>query len=300
MRLGTPGEEKEGVYQGVDFLRDVALGKSPDLKGKRVAVVGGGNVAIDAARTAWRLGAGEVNVIYRRTRQDMPAYAEEIEAAEQEGIIFHFLSNPVRVLGPAKVTAVEVQHQQLGDFDPSGRRRPVPVEGSVFQLSVDFLIPAIGQRPDSACIDGAGVDVKRDSTFNVSKELVTSRPGVFAAGDAVSGPASVIEAVAQGNRVARSVDSYLRTGKEEKFDSRPIVHFPGLTWDMEQYGEVARLRPRHMEVKARRASFQEVELGQDEQIIREECKRCLRCDLEWLESHPEAREPECKVAAEGR
>ena len=299
MRLGTPGEEKEGVYQGVDFLREVALGKAPDLKGKRVAVVGGGNVAIDAARTAWRLGAAEVNVIYRRTRQDMPAYEEEVEAAEQEGIIFHFLSNPIRVLGPAKVTAVEVQHQQLGDFDASGRRRPVPVEGSVFQLSVDFLIPAIGQRPDSACIDGAGVDVKRDSTFKVSQELVTSRPGVFAAGDAVSGPASVIEAVAQGNRVARAVDSYLMTGKEEKYDSRPVVHFPELTWDMEKYGEVARLCPRYMEVKARRAGFQEVELGLDEKTIREECKRCLRCDLEWLESHPEAREPERRRAAEG-
>ncbi|MEW6441988.1 MAG: FAD-dependent oxidoreductase [bacterium] len=299
MRLGTPGEDKEGVYQGVDFLRDVALGRAPDMKGKRVAVVGGGNVAIDAARTAWRLGAAEVNVVYRRARQDMPAYAEEIEAAEQEGIIFHYLSNPVRVLGPARVTAVEVQHQQLADFDSSGRRRPVPVEGAVFQLSVDFLIPAIGQRPDSTCVEGAGLEVNRDSTLKVSKELAASRPGVFAAGDAVSGPASVIEAVAQGNRVANAVDQYLRAGQIEKYDSRPVVRFPEITWDMEQYGGAARLRPRHVEVAARRGSFQEVELGQDEKTIREECKRCLRCDLEWLESHPAAREPERVRAAEG-
>ena len=300
MRLGVPGEEKEGVCQGVDFLRNVALGEAPDVKGKRVAVVGGGNVAIDAARTALRLGAAEVNVIYRRTRQDMPAYEEEVEAAMEEGVLFHFLSNPVRVLGPARVTAVEVQHQQLGDFDGSGRRRPVPVEGAVFQLSVDFLIAAIGQRPDSACIDGSGVEVKKDSTFKVSGDLGTSRPGVFAAGDAVSGPASVIEAVAQGNRVAWAVDTFLRTGAQEKYDSRPVVHFPDLTWDMEKYGEAGRIRPRYLEVKERRGTFREVELGQPEQAIREECRRCLRCDLEWLESHPAAgRQPEGMRAAEG-
>ncbi len=288
MRLGIPGEDRGGVYEGIDFLREVALGKVPDMTGKRVAVVGGGNVAIDAARTALRLGASEGHVIYRRTRQDMPAYGDEIEAAEQEGVIYHFLSNPVRVLGPAKVTAIEVQHQELGEFDRSGRRRPVPVEGSEFPLAVDMLIPAIGQQPDSACADGAGIEINRNGTLKASKELATSRPGVFAAGDAVSGPASVVEAVAHGNRVARVVDAYLRTGEIESFVSRLEVHLPALTWDMEDYGEAARIRPVFLDAEKRRTNFEEVELSQEEGVIREECKRCLRCDHEWQESRERA------------
>jgi len=283
-RLGIPGEDKEGVYHGVDFLRDVALGKAPDLTGKRVAVVGGGNVAIDAARTAWRLGAQKVHVIYRRTREDMPAYKEEVEAAEQEGIVFHFLTNPVRVLGPQRVTAVELQQQELGEFDRSGRRRPVPVEGAVFQLDVDVLIPAIGQRTDTSWADGDGLEFNRDATLKVSKSLATTRPGVFAAGDAVSGPASVIEAVAQGNRVAMAVDHYLRTGQVEKVDYNPPYHYPALTWNVDAYAEAKRPAPKFLDVAARRGNFQEVELLLDEETIREECKRCLRCDLEWLES----------------
>ncbi len=299
MRLGIPGEDRGGVYEGIDFLREVALGKVPDMTGKRVAVVGGGNVAIDAARTALRLGASEVHVIYRRTRQDMPAYGDEIEAAEQEGVIYHFLSNPVRVLGPAKVTAIEVQHQELGEFDRSGRRRPVPVEGSEFPLAVDLLIPAIGQQPDSACADGAGIEINRNGTLKASKELATSRPGVFAAGDAVSGPASVVEAVAHGNRVARVVDAYLRTGEIESFVSRLDVHLPALTCVMEDYGETARIRPVFLDAEKRRANFQEVELPQEEGVIREECKRCLRCDLEWQESRERAGKEQATRAVAG-
>jgi len=299
MRLGIPGEDRKGVCQGVDFLRGVALGEVPDMTGKRVAVVGGGNVAIDAARTVLRLGASEVHVVYRRTRQDMPAYEEEIEAAEQEGVIYHFLSNPVRVLGPATVTAIEVQHQVLSEFDRSGRRRPIPVEGSEFPLAVDMLIPAIGQQPDSACLDGAAVECNRNATFKVNKELATSRPGVFAAGDAVSGPASVVEAVAQGNQVARVVDAFLRTGRIESVVSQPDVHLSALTWNLEDYGEVARIRPVVLEVEKRKATFQEVELCQEEGAIREECRRCLRCDLEWQESRQRAEEREAVRAAAG-
>jgi len=299
MRLGITGEDREGVVQGVDFLRETALGRAPDLKGKAVAVVGGGNVAIDAARTAWRLGACEVHVVYRRTRQDMPAYEEEIEAAEEEGIIYHFLSNPVRVLGPARVTAIEIQHQKLGDFDRSGRRRPVPVEGSEFPLAVDMLIPAIGQQPDGACADEAGLALNRNATFKVGRELATSRPGVFAAGDAVSGPATVIEAVAQGNRVARAVDAYLRTGKVERVDGRPEVHLPELTWNMEEFGDVHRIKPRFLAMEDRKQSFQEVELGQDEEEIRQECRRCLRCDLEWAGTTQQVEEGKRAGAAGG-
>ena len=300
MWLGIPGEDRGGVYQGVDFLRSVALGEVPDMTGKRVAVVGGGNVAIDAARTALRLGATEVHVVYRRTKQDMPAYKEEIEAGEEEGVIYHFLSNPVRVLGPAKVTAIEVQHQELGEFDSSGRRRPVPVEGSEFPIAVEMLISAIGQQPDSSCADETGIEFNRNATFKVSEELVTSRPGVFAAGDAVSGPASLIEAVAQGNRVARVVDTYLRTGEIERSISRPDVHLPALTWNMEEYGEAARIEPAYLEAKERKTNFREVELSHKPRAIREECKRCLRCDLEWQESRERSRQQvAAKAAAAG-
>ncbi len=288
MRLGIPGEDHEGVYQGVDFLRDVALGSAPDLTGKSVAVVGGGNVAIDAARTALRLGAAAVHVVYRRTRQDMPAYKEEIEAAEQEGVVYHYLSNPVRVLGPARVTDIEVQHQELGEFDRSGRRRPVPVEGSVFPLSVQVLIPAIGQQPDSACADAGGIEFNRNATLKVGKDLNTSKPGVFAAGDAVSGPASVIEAVAHGNQVAKVVDAYLRTGEVKRFLPELDVHLPPLTWNMEDYGDAKRIEPVLLDARERRESFREVELPHKAKAIREECKRCLRCDLEWRESRERA------------
>jgi NADH-quinone oxidoreductase subunit F len=283
LHLGIPGEDRAGVIPGIDFLREVALGNPPDIRGKRVAVIGGGNVAVDAARTAWRLGAAEVHIVYRRTRADMPAYPEEIEAAHEEGAILHFLAAPVRVLGPAKVTALEIQHQKLTEFDASGRRRPVPVEGAVVTLEIDILIPAIGQETDKLCVLNAGLETNRNSTLKVGPSLATTRAGVFAAGDAVSGPASVIEAVAHGNRVAKEVDVYLRTGRREKVDIPLEAHLPPLTWDMEQYSEALRLRLPWIPVAARQGSFREVEGSAPEKDIRAECRRCLRCDLEWAQ-----------------
>jgi NADH-quinone oxidoreductase subunit F len=223
-KLGVPGEEKQGVLHGTDFLREVGLAQRgaaptsemPDVAGKKVAVVGGGNVALDAARTAWRLGASEVHVIYRRTRADMPAYAEEVRAAYEEGIQFHFLANPVEVLGDGKVSGVVVQRQRLGEFDSGGRRRPVPVDGDTFVLPVDIIVPAIGQTTDTSWMQKAGIQSTRGSTFVVGDAFETSRGGVFACGDAVSGPATVIEAVAQGNLVSVSVDHWLKTGEDRR------------------------------------------------------------------------------------
>jgi NADH-quinone oxidoreductase subunit F len=282
-RLGIEGEEKSGVYGGVDFLRDVNLGNAPDLAGKRVVVVGGGNVAIDAARSSLRLGATEVNVVYRRTRAEMPAYTEEIVAAEHEGVIFYYLTNPIKVVGDNKVTGVEVISQALGDFDRSGRRRPVPVEGSEFVIQADLLIPAIGQATDLSCLNGDGVDTNRNSTFVVDKSFATSRTGVFAIGDAALGPASVIEAVAQGNLVAESVSAYLGGGEIAKPVYNPPYHFPELTFDMEEYANARRPAAPELEPAQRRHTFDEVELGMSESVIKEECRRCLRCDLEWQE-----------------
>jgi NADH-quinone oxidoreductase subunit F len=293
-KLRIEGEDRAGVVHGVDFLRDVALGQAPDLTGQRVGVVGGGNVAIDAVRTAWRLGAREVHVIYRRRREDMPAYTEEIEAAEEEGVLFHFLTNPTRVLGDGHVTGVECLKQTLGEFDRSGRRRPVPLSGSEFVIELDMLIPAIGQTPAlEGLAERDGVAVRRDDTFEVSEALGTSRPGVFAAGDAVSGPATVVEAVAQGNLVARAVDRYLRSGQMPV--EKPVV-LPGYevveqAFNLEEYAEARRPEMPCLPLEARQGSFAEVDLTMDERTIQEECKRCLRCDLEWLQEMELAFEP---------
>jgi NADH-quinone oxidoreductase subunit F len=289
-KLRIEGEDNKGVVHGVDFLRDVALGNPPDLTGLRVGVVGGGNVAIDAVRTAWRLGASEVHVIYRRRREDMPAYEEEIDAAEHEGVQFHYLTNPTRVLGDGHVTGVECLAHTLGDFDRSGRRRPVPISGSEFTIGLDMLIPAIGQSPEVSGLDGQ-VELQRNRTFAVDDALCTSRQGVFAAGDAVLGPATVVEAVAQGNAVARAVDHYLRTGKVEKLVTLPGYEVVNQPFNLDDYADARPPKMPELTVEERRGSFREVELGLDEKAIQEECKRCLRCDLEWLEQMGLAFEP---------
>jgi NADH-quinone oxidoreductase subunit F len=303
--LGIAGEDQEGVYPGVDFLRDVALGNAPDLTGKRVGVVGGGNVAIDAVRTAWRLGASEAVLIYRRQREQMPAYADEVEEAIEEGIHFHLLTNPVRILGDGNVTGIECLRYELGEFDRSGRRRPVPIPGSEFTIPLDVIIPAIGQEPDLACLDpdldactACGMDIQRDSTMVVNRALSTTREGVFAAGDVVLGPASVIEAVAQGNQVAKSVDNYIRTGSSEKQVILPGYEAIEQIYDLEEYADAKRPEMITTPIAERQNSFDEVECGLPQGAIREECKRCLRCDLEWLEVRalPQEPQPDREVA----
>jgi len=255
----------------------------PEVAGKKIAVVGGGNVALDAARTAWRLGASEVHVIYRRTKADMPAYADEVKAAYEEGIQFHFLANPIEVLGDDHVSGLVIQRQRLGEFDAGGRRRPVPVEGDTFILPIDMLIPAIGQTTDTSWMQQAGVKATRSSTFEVGEAYQTSRGGVFACGDAVSGPATVIEAVSQGNLVAVAVDSWLKTAEYH----RPRYETPRIDvaqyFDLEAYANARRPEVPELALSDRRGSFREVELGFDERTVQEEAKRCLRCDLEWLE-----------------
>ncbi len=284
-KLRLEGEEMEGVYHGAKFLCDIALGQAPDLTGKRVAVVGGGDVAIDAVRSAWRLGASEVHLVYRRSRADMPARKDEVKATEEEGIQFHFLTNPSRVIGDGKVTGVELLRQELGEFDNSGRRRPTPIAGSEFILDMDVLIPAIGQEPDLAWMEGDGtIETGRGATCVVNDGLATTRAGVFAVGDLVLGPATVVQAVAQGNRVADTVNHYLRTGSSELAAARPGYEIIEQQFNMTEYTEAARPQTREMPIEARRGNFEEVELLFDEKTVQEECKRCLRCDLEWLET----------------
>jgi NADH-quinone oxidoreductase subunit F len=308
-KLGIPGEELTGVIHGTDFLREIGLSSVKDtgvskpgkkVAGKRVAVVGGGDVAIDAARSAWRLGAKEVHIVYRRQRQDMPAHKEEIAAAMHEGIQFHFLANPVKVLGERHVNGVLVQRQSLGEFDNSGRRRPVAIEGDEFTMEVDVLVPAIGQTTDVSPFDGSGVEFTKGNTFKVAEALNSTKAGVFAAGDAVSGPWTVIGAVAQGNQVAVAVDTWLQTGKLVKphFDTsrRDIVQLT----NMDDYANAHRPSMPELSVAERTGNFREVELGYDEKIACEEAKRCLRCDLEWMDWMGIARPQVAAVQAPGQ
>jgi len=246
-------------------------------------VVGGGAVAIDAARMAWRFGASRVHLVYRRTREDMPAWGDEVHSAEVEGITFHFLTNPIRVQGTTHVTGIECQAQKLGDFDRSARRKPVPLKGSEFLLDVDVLILAIGEAPDVECLSGStGISVNRDSTITVSEDLATSCPGVFAAGDAVLGPATVVTAVAQGNKVAVAVDAYLKGHRVTTPRFVSSYHEIPQLFNAEKYADAKRAVMPELPVDVRLRSIAEVELGLDEKTAREECKRCLRCDLEWL------------------
>lgn len=213
--MGIPGEDKEGVFEALELLKDVKLGKQvPDFKNKKVIVVGGGNVAMDAVRTTLRLGA-EVTLVYRRSYEEMPAAIEEIEAAQAEGIKFNILTNPTQVIGNKKVSEVECIRMELGDWDASGRRRPVPVKGSEFKIPTNYLIQAIGEAPESEPIKEMGVSLDRGGRIQVDDNLMTNVEGVFAGGDVVTGPAIAIDAVAAGIKAAEAIENYLE-GKKTK------------------------------------------------------------------------------------
>ena len=283
-RLGIPGDDKNGVYYGVEFLRDIALNNLPDVSGKRVVIVGGGDVAIDSARSAWRLGAVEVTVLYRRDEKDMPAHREEVEAAMEEGIRFHFLVNPVAVLGNGSVNGVRVQRQRQAEYDNSGRRRVRPIAGSEFDVACDVIIPAIGQTTEFDWLKDDTIQTDRLTAFKVGHSHETTADGVFAAGDAVLGPSTVIQAVAEGNKVAMAVDHWLRTGKIERLVYEPRRHDYVQKFKIEDYVHARRPRPRLLPPERRVGTdFLEVERGLDEMMAQEEAKRCLRCDLEWLQ-----------------
>lgn len=219
--MGIPGENFNGVYSANEFLTRVNLMKAYDPEydtrvrlGKHVVVVGGGNVAMDAARSALRLGAEEVSIVYRRGEDEMPARREEIEHAKEEGITFRLLTNPVRILGDEKfnVTAVECIKMELGEPDKSGRRSPVPVEGSEFTIPADVVVIAIGTSPNPMIFKGSeGLDQNKRGTVVADEETgATSKCGVFAGGDVVTGAATVISAMGAGKKAAKAIDEYLK------------------------------------------------------------------------------------------
>ncbi|MEM4703693.1 MAG: FAD-dependent oxidoreductase [Candidatus Bathyarchaeia archaeon] len=230
MKLNVPGEDLNGVINAVDFLRAVALGEHVDV-GEKVAVVGGGNSAIDAARTAKKLGAKEVMILYRRSREEMPALPSEIAEAEREGIIFHFLVAPKQIIGDnGKVKAIECLRMRLGEPDESGRRRPVPISFSEHQYEVNTVIPALGQVAETTCLpkELLNGDARAPLIQVDPFTLETNMPGVFAGGDITSGPASIIEAVGAGKRAAVSINLYLtgqdlRKGRDENVEETTWV-----------------------------------------------------------------------------
>lgn len=282
LKMGIPGEDEFGGFvDATAFLKKVNLEekKSP---GRRVCVIGGGNSAIDAARTSLRLGAEEVHIVYRRLREQMPANPAEIEAAIEEGIHLDFLTAPVRILGEAgKVVGMECIKNELGEPDASGRRRPVPIKGSNFVIECDLILPAIGQEPDLSFLNGdLKFEIGRWHNFVVDeKTLATNIPGFFAGGDAVTGPATVVQAVAAGHRAAVSIDCYLR---EKAYTGYwyPKPHLQVAKLELTEEDEKL-VRPKLPELPAveRAASFDEVELGLDERSALCEARRCLRCDL---------------------
>jgi len=207
VRLNLPGEDRNGTLYGVEFLRDVNLGKKVEI-GKRVVVIGGGNVALDAARTALRLGS-RVEIYYRRSRGEMPAIPEEVDEAIREGIKLHLLTGPTRILRKgARVAGLECVRMKLGEPDGTGRRRPIPVPGSSFQVSADTLIAAIGQRTDFQSLKG--LELNKDGTVRVDPQTgATSSKGIFAGGDVVTGPGWAIDAIQAGKKAAESIHRYL-------------------------------------------------------------------------------------------
>jgi len=285
-RMGVAGEDDgyAGFIPGVKFLRDLNLDQCPSLEGKVVAVVGGGNVAMDCARSALRRGAKEVSLLYRRSRAEMPAHATEVNDAEAEGVNYHFLVNPAAlVTANGRIRGVQCVRMELGEPDASGRRRPVPVPGSEFFLPCDIVVPAIGQAPDLSFLDGR-IAVGKRGTISVNPvTLATSVPGVFAGGDIVLGARTVVEAVAQGNRVAVSIDQYLRQGTpsptvEDQLDDwleKVGVYDP--KEEIGIYGGRPRQEGRVAPVAERVKDFREVEGGFDFHAGRTEAERCLRC-----------------------
>lgn len=296
--LGLDGEDLEGVLPGTSMLIDRGLLKETPV-GERVVVIGGGNTAIDCARTCWRLGAEEVTVLYRRSRSEMPANDIEVVEADHEFVKFHFLAAPTKLIGEnGKLTGLEFIRMELGEPDASGRRRPVPVEGSEEIIPCDNVIAAIGQFPELDFMDDDedAKQIERTRWNSIQTDdltMATNIPDVFAAGDSVLGAATVVEAIGTGRKAARSIHLYL-SGEEMAAQDNWVTNpkkqvlttneIPGAP----ESG--ARVKMPELEVTERAGSFIEVELGLPEEEARREAQRCLQCGLICYKHVPGAQE----------
>ena len=285
-KMGVDGEDRGygGFIPGVVFLRNINLGKKVPL-GERLVVVGGGNVAIDCVRSAVRLGFKDVRLLYRRSRAEMPADEVEIREAEEEGIVFNYLTLPTRLIAEdEKVRAVECIRMELGEPDASGRRRPMPVEGSEFIIETDVVISAIGQDSDLFLLGSEPIEVSKWGTIRIDeRSMETSLAGVFSGGDCVTGPASLVEALAAGSDAALAIDRYLNEQEPELPLYRKLEKFAGAVkvFDKNESMGILGGQPRPaiscLPVEERIRSFQEVDRGLTAETAVEDADRCLRC-----------------------
>jgi NADH-quinone oxidoreductase subunit F len=286
LEMGVPGEEAEGVLQALEYLKDHHLGIPVDL-GKRVVVIGGGNSAVDAARVAFRdKRVKQATILYRRTRKEMPAYPEEIEAGLEEGVAIEYLTAPVRVrTQDGRVVGVECIRMKLGEKDASGRARPVPVPGSEFQVPADTLILAISERAYTPYLkdsDGLTLSPEWGTIIVDPASMATTRPGVFAGGDVVSGPSSVVEAMAAGKTAALAIENYLegRSLAQVYEVTRPACYVEPVTLTEAEAQNQTRSKMPHLALAKRRSGHEEIELGFSKELALKEARRCLRCELE--------------------
>ncbi len=279
-RLGIAGEDLQGVIHGVTFMRMVNLEKNPRI-GSRVAVVGGGNTAMDSARSSFRLGAKEVFILYRRTREEMPVDPRELEEVEEEGIKVHYLTQPIRVLSRdgIRVSGVQCIRNRLGDPERDGRRRPIPVEGTEFDIDIDLLIPAVSQSPDISFLpEEIGLEISKWDRLSVNPETFeTNVRGIFAGGDFVTGPRDVIRVIADGRKAALSIHKYL---SGEVFEKKPAyftaIREVQIDPDLEK---IPRQRMETLPVQKRGSMDREVELGFSREVAVKEAVRCLQCHI---------------------
>ena len=290
--IGIPGEQRsmKGYKSGINFLLYINhyylnIGLDVDL-GNKMVIVGGGNVAMDCARSALRMGAEEVHLVYRRSRDEMPADHEEIEAAEKEGVIFHFLTHPVQILSKDnQVTGLRLIEMKLGEPDEGGRRSVTPVDGSEFEMKCDFIIPAIGQKVDHSFLSpNDGIELNRWGLIETNPHtLATTQKGVFAGGDCTTGPKTLIEAMTLGMKAAKSIDDYLTHGRV-LFD--PSDRMSELLKDISANDtdslsvpvrEIGRIVADELDPDVRKQLFEEVEKNITVEQAYEEASRCLRC-----------------------
>lgn len=283
MGMRVKGEDLPGVMIGVDFLHQVVMGQIRQI-GKRVAVIGGGNTAMDAARTSLRLGAEKVMIVYRRTREEIPANDSEIEEAMEEGIEFIYLTAPIEITGRDGALSIRCIRMELGEPDHSGRRRPVPVEGSEYDIAVNTVIAAIGQSVDLSCLvrDPAIPAVSKWNTLQVNELTMQSTiPWIFAAGDAVTGPGAAIDAIGGAGKAVKAIHLYLRQGTILLPSPEFVIRkdqFKKVT--AEDLGDYPRIPRQIMKVRApenRKHNFMEIEQGYNEKQALQEAQRCLEC-----------------------
>jgi NADH-quinone oxidoreductase subunit F len=280
--LGVPGEDLHGVWPATLFLKRVNLGENVTLSGDAL-VVGGGSTAMDAARSAWRAGATSVKVLYRRTKEDMPAQHEEVRAAEHEGVVIESLVSPVEVLGrKGAMTEVRCQRHDVVGRGADGRSKVAAVPGSTFAIHARTLLVAVGEAPDPSILpEGSSIQFGEwGGLLTDSETLMTAQPGVFAAGDVATGPKSVIEGVAQGQRAAWAIDGYLRRLPPERYvpawrrqPPQPVLDRAELDFANTRRATAELANVEHED------RYREVSLGFPEAIARAEANRCFRCDI---------------------